>query len=426
MVPPARPSVAVFDCPCVAPSARVDEKATRCARAKPVLKNARSKMEELIVSLRTPLPRCESVLRSSLAALPLHLVRTRSSRSPRKLGRAPIPNASAPADFARASAPRMARTLRASRRPPPRRAARRNHPALTAGFSAVAGGDAVAPKKNVRTASSSGASAGVVRPSHLTPSTRRAATPDNTQANQALDDHQVRQDRRRRGARADGRAASSSSSSSSDDLQRRVVEKKPPSTLQERGKARLLGSSIYRPAPAAGGAPLGRRVSIHTASIQQRKNVYRKRKGERLGPVRRRRCGRGSAGNAWQPRGWRQPQNPSGPRRSRWPPITSAGPPCSRRSYNGVLEHGICCRARPPAVGGSRCLSESTMSCRCRVSDRPSRGSGGLAISTSSATRALGGSSTPSTDAMCVLAAWAIPWPLGGRRPGAINCISPR
>ena len=38
--------------------------------------------------------------------------------------------ASAPADFARASAPRMARTLRASRRPPPRRAARRNHPAL--------------------------------------------------------------------------------------------------------------------------------------------------------------------------------------------------------------------------------------------------------------------------------------------------------
>ena len=58
--------------------------------------------------------------------------------------------ASAPADFARASAPRMARTLRASRRPPPRRAARRNHPAFTAGFSAVAGGDAVAPKKNVK------------------------------------------------------------------------------------------------------------------------------------------------------------------------------------------------------------------------------------------------------------------------------------
>ena len=58
--------------------------------------------------------------------------------------------ASAPADFARASAPRMARTLRASRRPPPRRAARENRPHPTAGFSAVAGGDAVAPKKNVK------------------------------------------------------------------------------------------------------------------------------------------------------------------------------------------------------------------------------------------------------------------------------------
>ena len=44
----------------------------------------------------------------------------------------------------------MARTLRASRRPPPRRAARENCPRATAGFSAVAGGDAVAPKKNVK------------------------------------------------------------------------------------------------------------------------------------------------------------------------------------------------------------------------------------------------------------------------------------
>ena len=44
----------------------------------------------------------------------------------------------------------MARPLRASRRSPPRRAARRKRPYSTAGFSAVAGSDAVAPKKNVK------------------------------------------------------------------------------------------------------------------------------------------------------------------------------------------------------------------------------------------------------------------------------------
>ena len=44
----------------------------------------------------------------------------------------------------------MARTLRASRRPSLRRAAREKRPLATAGFSAVAGSDAVAPKKNVK------------------------------------------------------------------------------------------------------------------------------------------------------------------------------------------------------------------------------------------------------------------------------------
>ena len=77
------------------------------------------------------------------------------------------------AQFVRATVPRMARTLRASRRPLPRRAARRNHPALTAGFSAVAGGDAVAPKKNVK----------VLRPASVgfrTASTARSYASDAT------------------------------------------------------------------------------------------------------------------------------------------------------------------------------------------------------------------------------------------------------
>ena len=81
--------------------------------------------------------------------------------------------ASAPADFARASAPRMARTLRASRRPPRAAHHERNRPAALAGFSAVAGGDAVAPKKNVK----------VLRPASVgfrTASTARSYASDAT------------------------------------------------------------------------------------------------------------------------------------------------------------------------------------------------------------------------------------------------------
>ena len=67
----------------------------------------------------------------------------------------------------------MARSLRASRRPPPRRAAGENRPFATAGFSAVAGGDAVAPKKNVK----------VLRPASVgirTASTARSYASDAT------------------------------------------------------------------------------------------------------------------------------------------------------------------------------------------------------------------------------------------------------
>ncbi len=92
---------------------------------------------------------------------------------PPEAGKGANSNGICPRGFARAPAPAMARTLRASRRPPPRRAARRNHPALTAGFSAVAGGDAVAPKKNVK----------VLRPASVgfrTASTARSYASDAT------------------------------------------------------------------------------------------------------------------------------------------------------------------------------------------------------------------------------------------------------
>ena len=159
--------------------------------------------------------------------------------------------ASAPADFARASAPRMARTLRASRRPPPRRAARENRPLATAGFSAVAGGDAVAPKKNVK----------VLRPASVgfrTASTARSYASDATTpqrfvasppapAQDGFFEWQTKlmDDLASKYAKTDDAAApastaakaSSSSSSSDESSSDEVVEKKPLGTrLKKVGK----------------------------------------------------------------------------------------------------------------------------------------------------------------------------------------------
>ena len=109
----------------------------------------------------------------------------------------------------------MARTLRASRRPPPRRAARRNHPALTAGFSAVAGGDAVAPKKNVKDGFFEWQTKLMDDLATKYAKTDDAAAPASTAA----------------------KASSSSSSSSDDSSSDEVVEKKPLGTrLKNVGK----------------------------------------------------------------------------------------------------------------------------------------------------------------------------------------------
>ena len=149
--------------------------------------------------------------------------------------------ASAPADFARASAPRMARTLRASRRPPPRRAARRNHPALTAGFSAVAGGDAVAPKKNVKDGFFEWRAAGVsstfardaVDASRLDDRT----THRQTKLMDDLATKYAKTDDAAAPASTAAKASSSSSSSSDDSSSDEVVEKKPLGTrLKNVGK----------------------------------------------------------------------------------------------------------------------------------------------------------------------------------------------
>ena len=109
----------------------------------------------------------------------------------------------------------MARTLRASRRPPPRRAARENRPHSTAGFSAVAGGDAVAPKKNVKDGFFEWQTKLMDDLATKYAKTDDAAAPASTAA----------------------KASSSSSSSSDDSSSDEVVEKKPLGTrLKNVGK----------------------------------------------------------------------------------------------------------------------------------------------------------------------------------------------
>ena len=122
-----------------------------------------------------------------------------------------------PRGFARAPAPAMARTVRASRRPPPRRAARENHPFSTAGFSAVAGSDAVAPKKNVKDGFFEWQTKLMDDLASKYAKTDDAAAPASTAA----------------------KASSSSSSSSDDSSSDEVVEKKPLGTRLKNVAGRL-------------------------------------------------------------------------------------------------------------------------------------------------------------------------------------------
>ena len=109
----------------------------------------------------------------------------------------------------------MARTLRASRRPPPRRTARENRPHSTAGFSAVAGSDAVAPKKNVKDGFFEWQTKLMDDLASKYAKTDDAAAPASTAA----------------------KASSSSSSASDDSSSDEVVEKKPLGTrLKNVGK----------------------------------------------------------------------------------------------------------------------------------------------------------------------------------------------
>ena len=218
---------------------------------------------------------CESVLRSSLAALPLHLVRTRSSRSP-EAGKGANSKCICPRGFR----PRVGATdgPNAAREPPPAPAPRgaQKSPALTAGFSAVARAAARRRRRTSRTASSSGASAGgfpLPDPRTRPPSMRRAAdgdtmAPSMHACTNAIDDAagagrrgrpsswttsppRAAQDRRRRRA-ADRGVTSSLSSSSSDDRQRRVVEEAAGTRLKRRAKARVLEEKLASdPRPAA-------------------------------------------------------------------------------------------------------------------------------------------------------------------------------
>ena len=111
----------------------------------------------------------------------------------------------------------MARPLRASRRPPPRRAARENRPSSTAGFSAVAGSDAVAPKKNVKDGFFEWQTKLMDDLASKYAKTDDAAAPASTAA----------------------KASSSSSSSSDDSSSDEVVEKKPLGTRLKNVAGRL-------------------------------------------------------------------------------------------------------------------------------------------------------------------------------------------
>ena len=113
--------------------------------------------------------------------------------------------------------PGRCRALRASRRSPPRRAARENRPHSTAGFSAVAGSDAVAPKKNVKDGFFEWQTKLMDDLASKYAKTDDAAAPASTAA----------------------KASSSSSSSSDDSSSDEVVEKKPLGTRLKNVAGRL-------------------------------------------------------------------------------------------------------------------------------------------------------------------------------------------
>jgi hypothetical protein len=144
------------------------------------------------------------------------------------------------AHFARASSPRMARTLRASRRPPPRRAARENRPHSTAGFSAVAGGDAVAPKKNVKDGFFEWRVYQRLHRRHRRCRRVAPSTKEPHRQTKLMDDlatKYAKTDDAAAPASTAAKASSSSSSSSDDSSSDEVVEKKPLGTrLKNVGK----------------------------------------------------------------------------------------------------------------------------------------------------------------------------------------------
>ena len=294
--------------------------------------------------------------------------------------------ASAPADFARASAPRMARTLRASRRPP--RAARR---AEIAPFDRRLLGRRRRrpPSRRRRTSRScdrrpsrTASTARSYASDATTSSVRRLATRDDCRR---VAPHRPRQhffewqtklmdDLATKYAKTDDAAApastaakaSSSSSSSSDD---------PPATRSSRRSPWARASRTWAKSSPSGGS----RAFLHTragrgagtaleggrihAVIQQRKNVYHGEKegGKDFSSPRPSAAAwpRGRRGTPGSPRrcaGSRR--TPSGPRRSRAGRRhrgPARGPPCSRRSCGrrrGTVSPGTPrCRARPRASG---------------------------------------------------------------------------
>ena len=138
--------------------------------------------------------------------------------------------------------PGRCRALRASRRSPPRRAARENRPYSTAGFSAVAGSDAVAPKKNVKDGFFEWRAPASIRPSHSTLPTRRAGDRTTHRQTKLMDDlasKYAKTDDAAAPASTAAKASSSSSSASDDSSSDEVVEKKPLGTRLKNVAGRL-------------------------------------------------------------------------------------------------------------------------------------------------------------------------------------------